>query len=143
MVLKKIFKFRQCIFAIQYYLLLEKGGAFYLDKFESTSPKDVLCQVWLKLSQWFWKRTLLKFRCFLIISHWKRAWTFNWTKLNLFTQGEFVSSLLKIGWVVVKGVKKMAMYFYNCIMFFPWKKAWSFFYTNINPFWKDAFCQFY
>ena len=30
------------------YLPLEKGGALHLNKFESPSSKDALCQVWLK-----------------------------------------------------------------------------------------------
>ena len=38
------------------YLLLEKGGTLHLNKFESPSHKDALCQVWLKLAQWFWRR---------------------------------------------------------------------------------------
>ena len=38
------------------FLPLEKGGALYLKKLESPSLKDVLCQVWLKLIQWFWRR---------------------------------------------------------------------------------------
>ena len=29
------------------YLPLEKGGALHLNKLESPSPKDALCQVWL------------------------------------------------------------------------------------------------
>ena len=55
---KKIFKFRQCNFAIllKYYLPLEKGGAIHLNKLESPSPKNALCQVWLKLALWFWGR---------------------------------------------------------------------------------------
>ena len=32
-------------FAICNYLPLEKGGAFHLNKLESSSPKDALCQV--------------------------------------------------------------------------------------------------
>ena len=39
------------------YLPLEKGGALYLNKLESPSPKDALCQVWLKLAHWFWRRS--------------------------------------------------------------------------------------
>ena len=27
-----------------------------LNKLESPSPKDALCQVWLKLAHWFWRR---------------------------------------------------------------------------------------
>ena len=38
------------------YLLLEKDMALHLNKLESLSPKDVLCQVWLKLAQWFLRR---------------------------------------------------------------------------------------
>ena len=38
------------------HLPLEKGGAHNLNKLESPSPKDALCQVWLKLAQWFWSR---------------------------------------------------------------------------------------
>ena len=39
-----------------HYLPLEKGVILHLNKFESPSPKDDLCQVWLKLAQSFWKR---------------------------------------------------------------------------------------
>ena len=38
------------------YLPLEKGGALHLNKLESLSSKDALCQVLLKLAQWFWRR---------------------------------------------------------------------------------------
>ena len=37
------------------YLPLERGRALNLNKLESISLKDVLCQVWLKLTQWFWR----------------------------------------------------------------------------------------
>jgi hypothetical protein len=40
-----------------YYLPLEKGYPLPLNKLESPSPKDDLCQVWLKLVQWFWRRS--------------------------------------------------------------------------------------
>ena len=30
--------------------------ALHLKKLESPSPRDTLCQVWLKLAQWFWRR---------------------------------------------------------------------------------------
>ena len=43
------------------YLPLEKGRALHLIKLESPSSKDALCQVWLKLAQWFWRRGLLNF----------------------------------------------------------------------------------
>ena len=48
---KKIFLFRQCIFTIRYHLSLEKGVVLNLNKLDFPSPKDALCQVWLKLAQ--------------------------------------------------------------------------------------------
>ena len=52
----KIIKFCQCIFAISKLSPLGKGRAFHLNKLESPSPKDALCQVWLKSTQWFLRR---------------------------------------------------------------------------------------
>ena len=40
---------------------LEKDVALHLNKLESTLPKDALCQVWLKLAQWFWRGRFLNF----------------------------------------------------------------------------------
>ena len=37
------------------YLPLEKGRILHLNKLESPSSKDALCQVWLKLALWFWR----------------------------------------------------------------------------------------
>ena len=45
----------------------EKDVALHLNKLESTLPKDDLCQDWLKLAQWFWRRRF--FNIFKIISH--------------------------------------------------------------------------
>ena len=56
-----IFKIRQCIFAISKLSPLEKGGALHLNILESPLAKDTLCQVWMKLAQWFWRRSFLKF----------------------------------------------------------------------------------
>ena len=39
-----------------YHLPLEKGGALNLIKLESPSPRETLCQVWLKLAHWFWRK---------------------------------------------------------------------------------------
>jgi hypothetical protein len=40
-----------------YYLPLEKGYPLRLNKLESPLPKDDLRQLWLKLVQWFWRRS--------------------------------------------------------------------------------------
>ena len=61
--------------------LYEKLLVLHLEKFESPSPKDALCQVWIKLAQYFWRRgffnfVILYFPYFRIISPWKRAGPF-------------------------------------------------------------------
>ena len=33
----------------------------HLNKLQSPSPKDALCQVWLKLAKWFWRRRFFNF----------------------------------------------------------------------------------
>ena len=38
------------------YLPLEKGVNLHLNKLEFPLPKNALCQVWLKLAKWFWRR---------------------------------------------------------------------------------------
>ena len=43
------------------YLPLKKGGTLHLNNTESPSPKIALCQVWLKLAEWFWRRRFLNF----------------------------------------------------------------------------------
>jgi hypothetical protein len=57
---KKIFKiFKECLL-FRYYLALGKGViVFHLYNSESPLPKDALCQVWLKLAWWFWRRRFL------------------------------------------------------------------------------------
>ena len=64
----------------------ERGPSF--KQVESTSLKDALCQVWLKLTLCFWRRRFLNFvksiyfYSFFIISHLKRASSFIWTNMN-------------------------------------------------------------
>jgi hypothetical protein len=55
---KKIFKnILSAILLFCYYLPLEKGDPLHLNKLETPLPKDDLCQVWLKMAQWFWRRS--------------------------------------------------------------------------------------
>ena len=58
---KKIFNFANVFSLFLNYLPLEEGRALHLNKLKSPSPKDALCQVWLKLAQWFWRRRFLNF----------------------------------------------------------------------------------
>jgi hypothetical protein len=40
-----------------YYLPLGKDDHLHLNKVETPPHKDDLCQVWLKLDKWFWRRS--------------------------------------------------------------------------------------
>ena len=43
------------------YLLFENSIVLHLNKLEFPLPKDAICQVWLKLAEWFWRRRFLIF----------------------------------------------------------------------------------
>jgi hypothetical protein len=53
---KRIFKNFSAFLLFCYDLPLEKVVPLHLNNLESSSPKDDLCQIWLKLTQWFWRR---------------------------------------------------------------------------------------
>jgi hypothetical protein len=54
---RRFFKIFSAFLLFRYYLPLEKGDPLHLNKLESPPPKDGLCQVWLKLARWFWRRS--------------------------------------------------------------------------------------
>ena len=59
----------------------------HLNKLEYPSPKEALCQVWLNLAQWFWRRRFflissIYFHYFVIISPWKRGGGFHLNKFE-------------------------------------------------------------
>ena len=88
------------------YLSLEKGGALHLQKLEFPLIKNALCQILLKLSEWFWIRKFLNFVNVFTISKWSqlgkgRSPSFAETWIS-FDQGCFVLRLVKIGPVVLK-----------------------------------------
>ena len=87
------------------FLLLAESVALHLNKLESPSPKDALCQVWLKLDQWFWRRRFLNF--VNVFSLFRNYLPLEQTWIP-FTQGCFVPSLIEIGPVVLE--KKMKMW---------------------------------
>ena len=66
---KKIFNFVNVFSLFRSYLPLEKGGALHLKKPKSPSLKYALCQVWLKLAQWFWRRRFLNFVNVFLLFH--------------------------------------------------------------------------
>ena len=63
------------------------SGALHLNKLESPSSKNALCQVWLKLAQWFWRRRFLNFINVFSLFHnylpFENGVALIWTKLNI------------------------------------------------------------
>ena len=77
-----------------YYLPLEKDGTHHLDRFDSLVPKDHLCQVWLKLALWFWRR---RWKCEIFTTTTIRSEIFlNWTRSNKQSVNEFTISYTNI-----------------------------------------------
>ena len=66
---RRFFNFVNVFLLFRNYLPLEKGVALPLNKFKSPSPKDAMCQVWLKLAQWFWRRRFFNFINVLLLFH--------------------------------------------------------------------------
>ena len=72
---RRFLKFVNIFLIFRKNLPLGKSGTLHLKRLESPSPKDALCQHWLNLAQWFWRRLLFQlnrmyFRNFVFISPW-------------------------------------------------------------------------
>ena len=98
------FKPVNVILQFHYYLPLEKGVAFHLNKLESPFSKDDLCQDWLKLAQWFGEdfqnlpMYLSLFHNHLPLKGAGPSFEQTWIPI---TQGCFMPSLVKIGPVIL------------------------------------------
>ena len=57
-----------------------------MNKFESPSPQDAMCQVWLKLAQWFWRKSFFSFvNVFLLLGNYlpfRKGWALYCEKLE-------------------------------------------------------------
>ena len=89
------------------YLPLEKDRALHLNKLESPSTKNALCQVWLKFAHVVLEKIFLissrYFHYFVIISPWKKSRALHLNKLEFPSpKGCFVPSLVEIGSVVLE-----------------------------------------
>ena len=58
---RRFLNFVKVFLLFRNYFHLERGTALHLYKFEPPSPKNALCQVWLKFIQWFMRRRFLFF----------------------------------------------------------------------------------
>ena len=97
---RKIFNFINVSSLFRNYLPLEKGGALHLNKCESLSPKDALCQVCLKLALWFLRRFLKFVNVFSLFRNYlplKKSMALHLTKFEFsFTKDAWCQVCLKL-----------------------------------------------
>ena len=103
------------------YLPLEKGVTLHMYQLEFPSPKDAMCQIWLILAQWFWRRRFLNFVDVFSLLRNILSPLGIWITSILFTQGCFVLSLVEIGSVV----QEKKMYFRYFGNYLPLEKDGS------------------
>ena len=89
-------------------LPFEKSVALHLNKLYSHFPRDALCQVWLKLANWFFRRRFLNFvhsfsvnRNYLPLEKELSLYFQNWNFLHP-GQRCFVPSLVKIDLMILE-----------------------------------------
>ena len=117
----------------------------HLNKLESPSPNDALCQIWLKLAQQFWESNFFNFinvfYLSLIISPLKRAGPFIWTKLNTLHPRMHCANF---GWNWPSGSEEDFLNFVNVFCYFviisPGKRAAPCNWTNLNPLHPRILC---
>ena len=89
---KKIFN------CLKLFLPLSPFGRGRYPLFEQTwipiISKSALCQIWLKLAQWFWRKLSFSLCCYYI--PFKSAWSFIWMNLNPYLSSMFCTKFEKV-----------------------------------------------
>ena len=90
---------------------------------ESQSSKDALCQVWLIMAPWPWRRRFLNFvkslnfRNFVIlVSHWKETWSF-------FEHPKCFVPFFCWNWPSGSGLY-FCQYIFSILLFVPLRSPW-------------------
>jgi hypothetical protein len=125
-----------------YYLPLEKGCPLLLNKFEFCWLKDNLCQVWLKLAQWFWRRFLNDPTPVLHFCL-KRTWSFIWTYLNSLHPRIICTkfdSICPAGSRSGEDFSKIFSAFLLFRYYLPLEMDYLLFWTNLNPLHPRMIC---
>ena len=129
------------------YLPLEKGGANHLNKLESPSPKDALCQVWLNMAQWFWRRRFLNFvNVFTLFRNYlplEKGGALHLNKVKSPSPKWMLCA--KFGWNWPSGSEEkdfliLSIYFCYFAIISPWKRTEPFFWTKLNPLHPRMLC---
>ena len=98
---EEYFKISSMFFRYFVIISLRNGRGIYFKKLESPSRKNALCQILMKLAQWFWRRFLNFINVFLPFHNYPFLEKFEQTWIP-FTQGYFVTSLVEFGPVVLE-----------------------------------------
>ena len=81
------------------------------------------------------KISSMYFLAFVIISPWKRVWSFMWIKFNpLYPR--MLCAKFSLNWLSGSGQEDfyvLSMYFHYFVIITPWKKARLFIWINLNP----------
>ena len=103
---------------------LEKGRAPLLNKLESLSSKDALCQVLLKMVQWFWRRGDLNFiQLFPLGTGW-RTLIYQTSIPN--NEESLMQSLVVIGPMILeKKIFKFRPCIFAILVLSPFEKGWD------------------
>ena len=108
-----------------------------------SSPKDALCQVWLKLAEWFWWRRFLNYTKLLVFSlfpHYRpleKSMALHLNKLESpLPQDAWCQVWLKLSQRFRRRFKNFVNVFCYSVIISPWKWAWHFIWTIL-----DALCQ--
>ena len=121
--------------------------ARHLNKLESSSPTDALCQVWMKSAQRFWRWRFFNFvNLFSLFCNYLplgKGVALHLNKLESpFSHECSVPSLDEIGPAVLeKKIFKFRQYvFAFFVIISPWKRAWPLIWTNLNSLYPKMIC---
>ena len=129
------------------YLRLENGRTIDLNKLEFPTPKETLCHVWLILTQWFWRRSFIKFvNVFSKFRNYLPLEKGGAVHLNKLEFPSPKDDCANFGWNLPSGsgeenFKNLWIYFRFFLIISPWKRVRPFIWTNLNPLHPRTLCQ--
>ena len=139
---KKVLKVVNAFLLICNYLPFEKVLDLHVK-----NESDALFQIWLKMSQWFWRRRLGKvfnnvFVVFCSYLHFEKGVILHLKKTTwiFFTQGFLVPNLVENGAVVLENIFKSSQCIFNISQLSPlWEGCGPSFDQTWIPFTQECF----
>ena len=118
----------------------------HLNKLESPSPKDALWQVWLKLTQWFWRRFFNFVNVFLLFHNYLPLEKGGALLLKNFESPSSKDALCQVWLKLAQWLWIRFLDFVNVFSLFgnylPLEKGWALHLNKLqSPSLKEGFCQ--